>query len=208
MPRLDAFQRQQFLLGGGAAVGREAAELVAGGQHAVARDHDRHRISAHRLADVAGALPAGRGRAAWPVRRRSWCGRSRSRAAPRRASGGSRRCRRDRRRSAEKSTGWPARYRWMSEMTDWIHGGASSALVLWHLTARRSSVCAAIFFRQLHADEAARVPRHAAFADRGVEQTMMGGLRVHARNLGPRLRQCHPICAADAHIIGQYGATP
>ena len=30
----------------------------------------------------------------------------------------------------EKSTGWPARYRWMSEMTDCTQNGASSLWVL------------------------------------------------------------------------------
>src|SRR5439155_718436 len=55
---------------------REAAELLAGGKHAVARNDDRHRIASHRLADVARAFPLreaerareraiGRGRAPW-----------------------------------------------------------------------------------------------------------------------------------------------
>ena len=70
-------------------------------------------------------------------------------------------------------------------MTDCIQGGTSAALgaVAFHGEAELG--LAAVFFRQLHADEAARIPRDAAFADRGVEQMMMGGLRVHARNLGP-----------------------
>ena len=61
---------------------------------------------------------------------------------------------------------------------------------------------AAILLRQLHADQSARTPGEAAFADRGIEQTMMGGLRVHAQKLGPHAPQCHPIYA-NAHIIGQ-----
>ena len=44
----------------GAAGRGEAAKLAARRQHAVARDDDRHRIAAHRFADLARALPIGR----------------------------------------------------------------------------------------------------------------------------------------------------
>ncbi len=50
---LHAFQRQQLFLGRRAARGREAADLAAGGQDAVARHDQRHRIVAERLAGLA-----------------------------------------------------------------------------------------------------------------------------------------------------------
>src|SRR5258706_9708842 len=50
---VSAFDRQHPGLGGDAAIGGEAAGLAAGGEHAVARHHDRTGIAPERLADVA-----------------------------------------------------------------------------------------------------------------------------------------------------------
>ena len=116
----------------------------------------------------------------------------------------------------------------MSEMTDWIQGGDVGRMgaVAFHGEAQLG--LAAILFRQLHADEPARIPRHAAFADRGVEQLMMGRLRVHDSEIRfarpampPDFNSPKAKPRADAargyatmrivrrrYIIGQYGATP
>ena len=64
-------------------------------------------------------------------------------------------------------------------MTDCIQGGDVGGVGAAAFHGEAQLGLAAIFFRQLHADEAARIPRDAAFADRGVEQMMVGGLRVH-----------------------------
>ena len=69
-PDPHAFQRQHLLLGGRAAGSRKAADLAAGGKDAVARNDQRHRIGAERLAGFArqpgmagrfGQLAIGRG---------------------------------------------------------------------------------------------------------------------------------------------------
>ena len=83
-PRLDedTLEAQQELLALEAA--GIAAECPARPQHAVAGHHDRHRVGAEGVAG--GADRAGAPGAAWPSRRRWWCGRSRPprwRAAPR-----------------------------------------------------------------------------------------------------------------------------
>src|SRR5580704_13218237 len=53
-----AFDREHFELGHDAAIGGEAAGLAAGGEHAVARHHDRTGIAPERLADIARQLDA------------------------------------------------------------------------------------------------------------------------------------------------------
>src|SRR5258706_5019548 len=50
---VSALDRQHPELGGDAAIGGEAAGLAAGGEHAVARHHDRTGIAPERLADIA-----------------------------------------------------------------------------------------------------------------------------------------------------------
>ena len=205
---VDAFQREQFLLGGGAAVGREAAGLVAGGQHAVAGDDDRHRVFPHRLADIAGALPAGQAE----LFRQLAVGHgvAEADAAQRRVEflaeivdaveidgdGG----------KIDRLAGQIALDVGDERLDPRRHVGRAGAVAF---PGEAQLGLAAILFRQLHADEPARVPRDAAFADRGVEQMMMGGLRVHA----PKFRSARPamppdLCADARYIIGQYGATP
>src|SRR3954453_12283253 len=51
--RRRTFDLQDAPLGGDAAVGREAAHLAVGPQHAMAGHDDRNRVLAHRLADLA-----------------------------------------------------------------------------------------------------------------------------------------------------------
>src|SRR5207245_6777274 len=46
-----ALDRQHAALGGDAPLGGKAADLAAGGEHAMARHNDRERISAERLPD-------------------------------------------------------------------------------------------------------------------------------------------------------------
>src|SRR6266478_615300 len=48
-----ALDRQHAALGGDAPLGGKAADLAAGGEHAMARHYDRERISAERLPDRA-----------------------------------------------------------------------------------------------------------------------------------------------------------
>jgi len=55
---VSALDRQHLELGGDAAIGGEAAGLAAGGEHAVARHHDRAGIAPERLADIARQLDA------------------------------------------------------------------------------------------------------------------------------------------------------
>src|SRR5258706_15629439 len=55
---VSALDRQHLELGGDAAIGGEAAGLAAGGEHAVARYHDRAGIAPERLADIARQLDA------------------------------------------------------------------------------------------------------------------------------------------------------
>src|SRR6202140_193033 len=55
---VSALYRQHLELGRDTAIGGEAAGLAAGGEHAVARHHDRTGIAPERLADIARQLDA------------------------------------------------------------------------------------------------------------------------------------------------------
>ena len=98
------------------------------------------RIAAHRVADVAGALPAGRAKLLGefaigdgaaetdPAQRRVELLAEVVDAVEVDGDGG------------KIDLAGRRDSRWMSEITDWIQGGTSAAWVLWHFTARRSSV--------------------------------------------------------------------
>src|SRR5262249_42074299 len=55
-PELHAFELEHALFRLRAAGCREAAELAAGGQHAMTWNDERHGVARHRLADIAGRL--------------------------------------------------------------------------------------------------------------------------------------------------------
>ena len=61
----------------------------------------------------------------------------------------------------------------MSATSVATHGGGSAAPALPLRATRRRSVAARLRFRQLHADQPARIPRHAARPDRRVEDVVV-----------------------------------
>ena len=207
--KADAFERQQLLLGGGAAVGREAAGLVAGGQHAVAGDDDRHRIFPHRLADVAGALPAGQAELLGQFA--VGHGVAEADAAQRRVEllaevvdaveidrdGG----------KIDRLAGQIALDVGDQRLHPRRHVGGVGA-VAFHGEAKLG--LAAILFRQLHADQPARDSTRRRTRRSRCRTDDDGRLACSCAELrSAHARQCHPICATvHRHIIGQYGATP